>query len=68
MRNPSRYDDTDRLGFLIDRPGLTVIYAKTELRWAVWDLEARKMVSRWHGTARAALDDAIEHQSLVQRG
>jgi hypothetical protein len=24
--------------------------------------------SRWHGSAGAALDDAIEHQQLIQRG
>ena len=35
----SRYDDSDRLNFLTDRPGLTLIYAKTEFRWAVVDLE-----------------------------
>ncbi len=64
----SRYDDSDRLNFLIDRPGLTLIYAKTEFRWAVVDLETRGMVSRWRGSARAALDEAIEHRQLVQCG
>ena len=64
----SRYDDSDRLNFLIDRPGLTLVYAKTELRWAVVDLETRETVSRWHDSARAALDDAIEHRQAVQGG
>ena len=39
----SRYDDSDRLQFLIDRSGLTLIYAKTEFRWAVVDLETQGM-------------------------
>ena len=64
----SRYDDTDRLNFLIDRPGLTLIYQKSEFRWAVVDLETRGMVSRWRDSGRAALDDAIEHRQLVQGG
>ena len=64
----SRYDDSDRLQFLIDRPGLTLIYAKTEFRWAVVDLETRGMVSRWRDSGRAAIDEAIEHQQLVQSG
>ena len=64
----SRYDDSDRLNFLIDRPGLTLIYAKTEFRWAVVDLETRGMVSRWRDSARAAIDEAIEHRQAVQGG
>ena len=64
----SRYDDSDRLQFLIDRPGLTLIYAKTEFRWAVVDLETRGMVSSWRDSARTAIDDAIEHRQLVQGG
>ncbi len=65
---PSRYDDSDRLQFLIDCPGLTLIYQKTEFRWAVVDLETRGMVSRWRDSGRAALDDAIEHRQAVQSG
>jgi hypothetical protein len=64
----SRYDDSDRLQFLIDRPGLTLIYAKTEFRWDEVDLETRGMVSRWRDSARDALDDAIEHRQAVQSG
>ena len=64
----SRFDDSDRLNFLIDRPGLTLIYQKTEFRWAVVDLETRGMVSSWRDSGRAALDDAIEHRQLVQGG
>ncbi len=65
---PSGEVNTDRLNFLIDRPGLTLIYAKTEFRWAVVDLETRGMVSRWHDSGRAAIDDAIEHGQAVQSG
>ncbi len=32
------------------------------------DLETRGMVSRWRDSARAALDDAIEHRQAVQGG
>ncbi len=64
----SRYDDSDRLNFLIDRPGLTLIYAKTEFRWAVVDLETQEPISRWHDSPRASIDEAIEHQQLVQGG
>ena len=64
----SRYDDSDRLQFLIDRPGLTLIYAKIEFRWAVVDLETRGMVSRWRDSARTAIDEAIEHRQAVQGG
>ncbi len=64
----SRYDDSDRLQFLIDRPGLTLIYAQSEIRWAVVDLETKGMVSRWRDSARAAIDDAIEHRQAVQGG
>ena len=64
----SRYDDSDRLQFLIDRPGLTLIYAKTEFRWTVVDLETQGMVSRWRDSARDAIDDALEHRQAVQGG
>ena len=64
----SRYDDSDRLQFLIDRPQLTVLREEAIALWSVYDLEARKPVSRWHDSARAALDDAIEHQQFVQGG
>ncbi len=64
----SQYDDSDRLQFLIDRPGLTLIYAKTEFRWAVVDLETHVTVSRWRDSGRAAIDDAIEHRQAVQSG
>ena len=64
----SRYDDSDRLQFLIDRPGLTLIYQKTEFRWAVVDLETQAMVSRWRDSGRAAIDDALERRQLVQGG
>ena len=64
----SRYDDSDRLQFLIDRPGLTVLLEEATIRWSVYDLEARRPVSGRYDSARAAIDDAIEHQQLVQSG
>ena len=64
----SRYDEYDRLQFLIDHPRLGVQQHELTFRWAVFDLEARKAVSRWHDSAREAIDDAIEHQQLIQRG
>jgi hypothetical protein len=42
--------------------------AEAVSRWAVYDLEARKLVSRRYESAREAIDDAIEHQQTIQRG
>jgi len=64
----SRYDDSDRLQFLIDRPGLTIILEEATTRWAVVDLETQGMVSRWRDSARDAIDDALEHRQLVHGG
>ncbi len=38
----SRYDDSERLQFLIDLPQLTVMREEATARWSVVDLEARK--------------------------
>ena len=64
----SRYDDTDRLQFLIDRQQIVVMRAEATARWSVFDLETQKPVSRWRDSARAAIDDALEHRQLVQSG
>ena len=64
----SRHDDSERLQFLIDHPQLTVMFEEATIRWAVYDLKVREPVSRWHNSARAALDDAIEVKRLVQLG
>jgi hypothetical protein len=68
MGYPSRYDDFDRLEFLIDHPGLTVKLEKLTFRWVVYDPEARKAVSRRCESAREALDDAIQGQHFVHSG
>jgi len=62
MGNPSRFDDFDRLEFLIDHPHLTVLRDKATLRWFVDDREARRPVSRRHDSAREAIDYAMELQ------
>ncbi len=68
MRNPSRYDDYHRLQFLIDHIGLTIMLDEITIRWAVVNRETQEPVSRWRDSARAALDDAIEHRQFVQCG
>ncbi len=68
MANPSRFGDSERLQFLIDHPELTVMLEEATLRWAVVNRETREPVSSRHDSARAALDDAMEHQQLVQSG
>ena len=64
----NRYCDKDRLDFLIDRPRFTVMLDKATIRWAVYDVEAQKEVSRWHDSARAALDEAIDHKDFIDFG
>ncbi len=50
------------------RSRLTVMREEATAHWSVYDLEARKSVSRWYDSARAAIDDAILHRHLVQSG
>ncbi len=41
---------------------------KATVRWSVYGLEARKPVSRWRDSARAAIDEAIERSQAIQGG
>lgn len=68
MGKPSRYDDSHRLEFLIDRPQLAVEFEETGFRRRVYDFKAEKPVSGWHDSAREALDDAIENQQSIGGG
>ncbi len=50
------------------RSWLTVMREEATTLWAVVDLENRGMVSSWRDSARAAIDEAIEHRQAVQSG
>ena len=55
----SRWDDTDRLNFLIDRPWLSVLTGSDDYRYAVVDRKAGGRITGLHDTYRQAIDEAI---------